>query len=873
MAQTIGELVAFVRADNTDFERNLVRSQLRMEGFSLDTQGRLRDLSGRFVTSSAVMSRAVREVGDEMGDVAQQTVVYSSVVDAESRTMEARLNRVRDAARNMSGALGERLGRVRAALGGLSVDTDRLGAIGARFGSIAMSVGGVAAKLGTAIPLAAGLASTVGQIAPAAGLAVTALFAVVLASKALKIGMVGVKDAVSAAMDPSDPQAYAEALKKLSPSARAFVGEIRTLQPQLKALQQGVQERLFQGLDGVLRDMGKHTLPILKNGLTNAAGALNLMGRNIGNTAVGMSKSGVLGQAISGANTGLYNMSRIPSQIMLGLTQVGAAAAPAFGRLTAAAGAGADSLSEKFTKAFEDGAITRAIDQAIVVIKQLAAVAGNVGSIIGSIFSAAQANGGGFLGTLQQITGALATAFASPAVQAGLSAIFQTMATLASTVGPLLVMALQAIAPVFTALGPPIQRLIGMLGTALEPIIKALGPVLEAAAVAVGALLDAISPLLPVIGSLIGQLLPALTPLLTLVAGIFKALAPVVAQVAQVLMATLSPVLAALVPAIQPIVDALMTLVQAVLPILTAQTMAFAPLVAQLAGVFAQLLVALAPVIAQLVVLIANVLTAITPVLVPIIGLIARLAGVLAGELGRAITTIVVPALTMITALLRGDFSGAWNAAKTMVSGIIDSWVRTFRDLPARAFTALGGLAAALWSRIVEAGTRMNDGARQKRDELLGKIREIPGMARNALGDLGSVLWNAGARLIGGLIDGVRSKIGSLRSTLSGITNSLPDWKGPAERDATILTPAGRSLIEGFQRGITAATPGLRDQLGGLTGALPGMALGSSGPGGTAGGGQPRVIVELAGPRELTSVIRRIVQVDGRGSVQTAFGT
>lgn len=821
MALTVGELVANIDADTSGMTRGLTAAELQMRGFTQDAEGRLRRLDGTFAS------------------VTERVAMGFARADESSR--------------------------------GFSFSLGRLGGMAGGLGGIVSSVAGIAAKLGSAVPLVGGLVATVGQIAPAAGVAATALFAVVLASKALKIGMQGVGDAVSAAMDPSDPEAYAAALKKLSPAARSFVGEIRTLQPQLKALQQGVQERMFQDLDGILREMGKTTLPVLKNGLTNAAGALNLMGKNIGNTAIGMSKSGVLGQAISGANSGLYNMSRIPSQIMLGLTQVGAAAAPAFGRLTAAAGAGADRLSEKFSRAFESGAVERAIDTAIGVLKQLGEVAGNVFSIVGSIFSAAQSNGGGFVGTLLEITGALKTAFASPAVQSGLAAIFQTMSTLAKTVGPLLTQALQAVAPVFTALGPPIQRIIALLGPALGHIIGALGPVLAAAAVAVGALLDAISPLLPVVGALIETLLPALTPLLTLVAGIFTALAPLVSQLAEILMSALAPILAALVPAIQPIVDALMVLVQAVMPILSAQMTAFAPIIGQLAETFAVLLVALAPVITQLVLLLADILTKATPVLIMVTQLVAKLAAVFGNELANAVETIVIPAFQMIAAILAGDFTGAWNSAKAMVSGTIDLWIRIFRELPARAGEALSGLASALWNRATEAGGRFNEGVRQKRDEAIAKLREVPGMAMRALGDLGSLLWNAGARLLQGLIDGIASKVASLRSKLGGITDMIPDWKGPAERDANLLRPNGRLIMQSLQRGIADQVPNLQAQLGGLTGALPGMALVGAGGGMAGGAGGGRLIVEVTGPDGMKNIIRRIVQVDGRGSVVTAF--
>ncbi|MBT2449484.1 hypothetical protein J7F03_20805 [Streptomyces sp. ISL-43] len=872
MAMTIGELVAVVRADESDLVRGLARAQLSAEGFTVDAGGRLRGLAGRFITESAVMDRALQTVEGALEDVSTQTTETNAVVEVETRTMAMRFRALARAADDFSDSLGARLGRAVNGLRGININTERLGAMAGRIGGVAMAFGKFGAAVGTAVPLVASLVGLVAQIAPAAGLAVAGLFTMVLATQTLKIGMQGVGDAVKAAMNPSDPEAFAEAIKNLAPSAQAFAKEVRTLQPQIKALQQGVQEQLFYKFDKVLKDLGKYTLPVLHEKMEDAASSLNLMGRGVGNAVVGLSMSGTLGKALSGATNGLYNLAAVPSQIVVALTQVGAAAAPAFGRLTKAAGAGADRLSEQFTRAFENGSVERAIERAIVIVKQLGTVIGNIGSVIGSVFKAAETSGGGFMGTLLAITGALKTAFASPEVQGGLRAIFQTMATLAQTVGPLIVMALKAVAPVFTALGPPIQRIITLLGAALGPVIAALGPVLTMAAVAVGSLLDAVAPLLPVIGSLVAKLLPALTPLLALVANVFTALAPLVAQLAEILMSALEPILAALIPVIQPIVDALMVLVKAVLPIISAQVTAFAPLIAKLAGMFAQLLVALAPVIAQLILLVANILTKMTPILIPIIEAIAKLAGMFANELGRVINSVIIPALNAIVLLLKGDFSGAWDAAKTMVKGAVDFFVRLLVELPARAGAALASLAPVLWARIQEAGGRFNQGVRERRDEAIARIREIPGQAASALGDLGSVLWNAGARLIGGLIDGIRSKIGSIRSTLGGITNMLPDWKGPAAVDARILRPAGRLLMQGFQQGINDQTPALQQQLGGLTGALPGMALGGAGGGMAAGAGPTRIVVELAGPQEMRALIRGIVQKTG-GTVETVFGT
>ena len=103
-------------------------------------------------------------------------------------------------------------------------------------------------------------------------------------------------------------------------------------------------------------------------------------------------------------------------------------------------------LSERMATAFESGAMQRSIETAISLVGRLVDVAGNVGDIFASVFKAAETSGGGFIGTLQTITGQIAQTFQSPAVQSALQSLFQTMSTLATTAAPLLGSALGAIA-------------------------------------------------------------------------------------------------------------------------------------------------------------------------------------------------------------------------------------------------------------------------------------------------------------------------------------------------------------------------------------------------------------------------------------------
>ena len=205
----------------------------------------------------------------------------------------------------------------------------------------------------------------------------------------------------------------------------------------------------------------------------------------------------------------------------------------------------------------------------------------------------------------------------------------------------------------------------------------------------------------------------------------------------------------------------------------------------------------------------------------------------------------------------------AWNAIVSWVKGIPGKLLSFFLN-----WTIVG--------QVIKHWSQIKSGTVSKAAELVAFVRSIPGRITRALGNLGSLLRNAGVRLIRGFLNGINSMVGALRSRLSSITDMLPDWKGPARVDARILTPAGESLIGGFMRGIDAQVPVLRRQLQGVTSDLPGMTVqtprGVSRAGGK--GRDARVVFDVTGADEdMKRLLRRIVKNDGRGDVQTAFGT
>lgn len=105
---------------------------------------------------------------------------------------------------------------------------------------------------------------------------------------------------------------------------------------------------------------------------------------------------------------------------------------------------------------------------------------------------------------------------------------------------------------------------------------------------------------------------------------------------------------------------------------------------------------------------------------------------------------------------------------------------------------------------------------------ILTFFRTLPSRITGYVRGFGSLLLNAGKDLIGGLIRGIESKLSPLKSALNWISDHIPDWKGPEEKDRKLLQPAGRAIMSGFLTGIESGANEVRDALTGITQNLAG---------------------------------------------------
>jgi phage-related protein len=353
-----------------------------------------------------------------------------------------------------------------------------------------------------------GIARFGAALAPASG-ALIALPAVAGAAAAavgtLKLGLMGVSDTLSAGLT-GDTEKYAEGLKKLAPAAQATVKQIVALKPAFEKLRGAVQQELFTGIAGQLKDLSGVYMPALQKRLPPIAASLSVFAENFSRAARnGPLLKGVnavldsTADALARANNNVGPMTNAIGNLMV----VGA---PVIERL----GAGFDRLTGKFADfingAAAQGRLDDMLNTAIETLKTFAELIGNVGSILSSVFSAAAATGGGFLQTLVGLTGQVSDFLKSAEGTAALNAIFSSLAAVGRALGDALGAVLPAVAQAFMQMAPvipPLAQAFAGIVIAVAPLIPVLGQI---AVVLAGVLTKALVTLTPYLEKVVGFL-------------------------------------------------------------------------------------------------------------------------------------------------------------------------------------------------------------------------------------------------------------------------------------------------------------------------------------------------------------------------------
>ncbi|MER5262246.1 hypothetical protein ABTZ99_09225 [Actinosynnema sp. NPDC002837] len=786
--------------------------------------------------------------------------------------------------------------------GSITAHTATVGAATLKYAALA---GGIAQALGLMGGLGAAAGTAAGSllIVPAVGIAAAA------AVQALKLGVDGLNDALTA----DSAADYAKAVKDFPPAMRETTDAVRALRPALDGLKLDVQARLFEGLGGEVSRLGDRYLPVLRDGLVGIAEGYNQAARQaagfageartVDDVRLILDNTGQSVRALAGGVAPLLRAIR-------DIAAVGSEFLPGF---ASSLGEGAERFAQFIATARETGQLREWLSAGLSALGELATLVGNLARIVFTVLSAANTQGAGLLTTLNAVTGSMLTFLRSAEGTLALQQIFGGLGAVAAALLPLLSevarVAASVLAPAVAQLGPMVAQGLAVLVAGVEPagrVLAALAPLAGVAAQALASLLvpavellaGVTAELAPAVSLLVGELVggalaDGVRTLAPALIGLARAAAPLIVQLGQLLVQAVNiaaPALANLLRVLTPIAvqvgGALLTALAAVLP-----------LVGQLADVWAQVLLAgltaalpVLPVIVSTVQRLAEVLSvglaAATPTLVQIGQLLGEtltvgLTGLLpllpplvegllrittegllpltplllqlASELLPSVLQLVallVPVIVQATGVL-ATWTAMFAAVATEVTSKLIPTLRFLIDdvvapIFARIVDTVSGALRAIqgvldlamgvitgdWSRawsgvrdiVSGAWQAIRSGVDLATGGLISFVAGIPGRLLGALGDLGSLLVEAGKNLIRGLLRGIESMINSLRDKLAQVTNLLPSWKGPPERDRVLLRGNGRLIMRGLLSGLEAEEPAVRAYLSDLTARIPRMA-------------------------------------------------
>jgi hypothetical protein len=309
----------------------------------------------------------------------------------------------------------------------------------------------------------------VAALAPAAtALAATlpaAMLTAVAAAATLKMAFSGVGDALKYAFDPAKAKQFDAAMKKLSPGARQFVKEIQALHPAFHQLQQDVQNVFFNQLEGTLTHVSHQLLPTLHKGFIALSVDLGKVADNF-LRAFGNRKADIASIFVS-AHKAIQPFIPALGAVAGAFVTLAAAGGPLFATLSGGLAHMLTMFSAFIAQAASSGALTKFFNDALVIIRQVGGLIGNVFDLVTSIISALQADGAQALGFLSSLIGQLAAFFATAQGKEVLANLFLLLNT-----------ALSTMAQVLTPLLPMVVTLAGTFAGELAGALKTITPFL-----------------------------------------------------------------------------------------------------------------------------------------------------------------------------------------------------------------------------------------------------------------------------------------------------------------------------------------------------------------------------------------------------------
>jgi phage-related protein len=120
------------------------------------------------------------------------------------------------------------------------------------------------------------------------------------------------------------------------------------------------------------------------------------------------------------------------------------------------------------------------------------------------------------------------------------------------------------------------------------------------------------------------------------------------------------------------------------------------------------------------------------------------------------------------------------------------------------------GMFRDMWTNI---GNAVLDGIAK----VAGFMAKIGGAISDAIGDPGTILQRAGQAIMDGFLNGLKGAFQGVKDFIGGIGDWIAKNKGPEAYDRALLIPHGGWIIGGLQKGIEGSMGSLKNTLSGVT--------------------------------------------------------
>lgn len=356
------------------------------------------------------------------------------------------------------------------------------------------SAAGIAA-IGTSLPAIAGLSALMVQASGSALVLPGALAAGGAAAGTLKLGLSGVGDALK---QWGDAEKFAEKIEELSGNARGFAIEVRALRPELIGLRNAVQDRLFAGAADDVKALGSTYVPVLRKELADVSGEFGLARQSLASFAVEGGTVRDVTSILDLTEEQIRNVRGAIAPLVAAFLDLAVVGGGAVSSLTSGLSENAAGLAKFIANARETGQLQQWLYAGLQVLDDFGELFGNVGSIIGTVLGAANAQGGSLLATMNAVTGSVVSLLQSTQGQEALAAFFRTVH---DTVDALL--------PGLRAVGGAVLDGVVMLGPQIPPVAQAFSDIAISLAPLIPDLVALAVSILPPIVALVRELAPA----------------------------------------------------------------------------------------------------------------------------------------------------------------------------------------------------------------------------------------------------------------------------------------------------------------------------------------------------------------------------